>query len=207
MAVSHRKLLLSALAGALATGYVVYSAFADQGHGALAQQPLNNMVHVPPAFVMAVDDSGSMTFQTQFPGRDGGALWDRDSSSEPYSFFHTSGTNKGKLRASTTSRQFVHVAPYPAPRQSNPGNDNAAIPPVDTFGFSRSHVYNPAYFNPFIEYEPWVDADGNPWPEADPDDTRVDPRNASQTVGLTEQRRSSSSNNSTHHAFRVRYGT
>ncbi|PZP69483.1 MAG: hypothetical protein DI592_22740, partial [Stenotrophomonas maltophilia] len=57
---------------------------AAQAQGLLAQAPLNNQVQTPPAFIMAVDDSGSMTFQTQFPGQDGagcasgGSFFDRN---------------------------------------------------------------------------------------------------------------------------------
>lgn len=206
------KIWLAVCVTALALGgWLTHSLFAAQARpGAqLAQAPMNTQVQVPPAFIMAVDDSGSMTFQTQFPSRDGGALWDRDSSSQPYSFFYSSdgsGRTKGALRQSDSSRQFVHVAPYPAPRQGSPGNDNAAIPPIDAFGFSRSHEINPAYFNPWFPYQPWLDYLGNPWELPDPEATRVNPRNTTPTVDLTAWRRNTSSSNSTHHAFRIREG-
>lgn len=54
---------------------LVYMLVAAQGQGILAQEPLNNQLSIPPAFIMAVDDSGSMTFQTQFPGADGQGCW------------------------------------------------------------------------------------------------------------------------------------
>ncbi|WP_038223052.1 hypothetical protein, partial [Xanthomonas maliensis] len=43
-------------------GYFVYSLIAAQGQGALAQAPLNNATSIPPAFIISVDDSNSMTF-------------------------------------------------------------------------------------------------------------------------------------------------
>lgn len=179
-------------------GYLTYMARAAQAQGELAQAPLNVQAQVPAAFIMALDDSGSMRFQTLFPSRDGGALWGGSGTSA--SFFDSSG----QLRTSDSSRQFVHVAPYPAPRQAGPNNDNAAIPPIDAFGFSRSHVYNKAYFDPNETYEPWKDHTGNFWPEADPTATRVDPNSSGTVVNLTVERRSTSSSNSTHHAFRLR---
>lgn len=183
-----------------AGGYFVYMARAAQAQGSLAQAPLNVQSQIPAAFIMALDDSGSMRFQTLFPSRDGGALW--GGTGNAASFFTTSG----ELRTSDSSRQFVHVAPYPAPRQGTPGNDNAAIPPIDAFGFSRSHVYNKAYFDPGVTYEPWKDHLGNNWDDADPKAVRVDPNSSTHVFDLTQERRSTSSHNSTHHGFRVRAG-
>src|SRR5690606_5397501 len=162
MASRRTKLMSIAVVAAIgASGYFLHALLAAQGAGVLAQSPLNTRVQIPPAFIMALDDSGSMRFQTLFPARDGTALWGRDASGQPYGFFHSSGTYVGKLRGTDpnlSGREFVHVAPYPAPRQTTPDNDNAAIPPIDEFGFSRSHVFNPAYFNPFEEYIPWLNA-------------------------------------------------
>jgi len=151
--VRWKVLAAVALAAAGAGGYLLYSVRAAQARGELAQAPLNVQAQVPAAFIMALDDSGSMRFQTLFPSRDGGALWGGTGNNA--SFFYTSGADAGKLRVSDTTRQFVHVAPYPAPRQANATNDNAAIPPIDAFGFSRSHVYNRAYFDPNTTYQPW----------------------------------------------------
>ena len=189
---------VAAVAALCAGGYLVYMARAAQAQGELAQAPLNVQAQVPAAFIMALDDSGSMRFQTLFPSRDGGALWGGSGSSS--SFFDSSG----QLRTSDSTRQFVHVAPYPAPRQASPGNDNAAIPPIDAFGFSRSHVYNKAYFDPSVTYEPWKDHAGNLWANATPTATRIDPNSGGTTVNLTVERTSTSNSNATHHAFRIR---
>lgn len=213
---ASRRIKLIAASSALvlgAGGYFLYSVFAVQGQGELAQAPLNVQTQVPPAFIMAVDDSGSMRFQTLFPARDGTALWGRDATSgtgNVYSFFHNTGTYANRLRGSdpnTPGREFVHVAPYPAPRQGTPGNDNAAIPPIDAFGFSRSPAYNPAYFNPDIEYKPWRKADGTYWAVPNAAATPVDPNNpGGDTVNLTATTLNTSNNNATHHAFRIRTG-
>lgn len=207
MASLRTKITAVTVVGVLgAGGWFLHSVLAAQAQGVLAQAPLNNQVQVPPAFIMALDDSGSMRFQTLFPSRDGGALWDRDGTSGPYSFFHSSGSTSGQLRSSDSTRQFVHVAPYPAPRQSSPGNDNAAIPPIDAFGFSRSHAYNKAYFDPGVAYRPWMNANGSAWADAVPTATRVDPNSSTTTVDLTAMARNTSTSLATHHAFRVRTG-
>ncbi len=56
-------------------GYFIYSLMAAQGQGTLAQAPLNIEVQTPPAFVMALDDSGSMVWETLNNTRDGVYHW------------------------------------------------------------------------------------------------------------------------------------
>src|SRR5690606_39214833 len=76
--VSRRaKFLAAALVPTAVGGYLAYSVFAAQAHPekALAQAPMNTQVQVPASFIMAVDDSGSMTYHNQFPNADGRACW------------------------------------------------------------------------------------------------------------------------------------
>ena len=75
--------LLLAVAGGT---WLAMNLFAAQAQGTLSQHPMNLKVSAPPSFIMAVDDSGSMTFQTQFRGRTerrAGATRARASSSRP----------------------------------------------------------------------------------------------------------------------------
>lgn len=168
MASLRIKLTAVAVVGALSAGaWFLHSVYAAQAQGGLAQAPLNNQVQVAPAFIMAVDDSGSMTFHNQFPANDGYACWSNNS------FF-----NGADLRTSGTCT-FSYS--YTGPRI---GNTYLGIPPVDNFGFARSPDYNPAYFDPTVRYEPWVDASGLPLPQASTTATRLDPRNASPTFNL-----------------------
>ena len=153
----------AAIVVAGAGGYLLYSVLAAQAQGDLAQAPLNVQTQATPAFVMAVDNSGSMTFHNQFPASDGYACWDSDS-------FFSSG---GVLRTSGTC-SFSYS--YTGPRIST---GYYGIPPFDSFGFSRSPDFNPAYFNPEITYLPWLDADGTPYngsANASTTATRIDPR-------------------------------
>jgi len=172
MASRRIKAMFLATAGVLgASTWFIYSIMAAQGQGALAQAPLNNQVQVPPAFIMAVDDSGSMTFQHQFPGDDGYACWSRSNDS----FF----TDSGALRTSGDTCRYAYS--YTGPRI---GTGYLGIPPVDNYGFSRSSDFNPSYFDPTIRYEPWVESDGTPYPQASTAATRLDPRNSSPTLNL-----------------------
>ncbi|WP_081770082.1 pilus assembly protein [Luteimonas huabeiensis] len=158
-------------------GWLAYSVFAAQAKpGApLAQAPMNTQVQVPPAFIMAVDDSGSMTFHNQFPGNDGYACWSGSS------FFASAGVPR-------TSGTCTFAYSYTGPRA---GSSFLGIPPVDTYGFARSPDFNPSYFDPEITYLPWLSADGSPYGAtasnpsgfADIAGTRIDPRE-SATISL-----------------------
>ncbi|AVJ32696.1 pilus assembly protein [Stenotrophomonas sp. MYb57] len=165
---------------------VAYNLTAAQAQGVLAQAPLNNQVQTPPAFIMAVDDSGSMTFQTQFPGQDGEGCWD----SNRQSFFDRNGNIN-------TSGSCDYFYVLPGARINN----YYGIPPLDSLGFARSSSYNPTYFNPAVNYGPWVDGTGAPYPNAALDATKIDPRNT-DTVALAGNYYTTAASNS----FRMQNG-
>jgi len=151
---------------------------AAQGEGNLAQAPLNLGTQVPPAFIMAVDDSGSMTFETLFPGRDG---YGCTGTNTTHPFFNNTGTIR---TASGTSGvcNFHHVIPYVGHRI---GTNRYAIPPINQFGFARSPAYNPSYFDPSTEYLPWIDQNGAEFPQASITATRARPRFTTPTMNMT----------------------
>jgi type IV pilus assembly protein PilY1 len=151
---------------------------AAQGEGNLAQAPLNLGTQVPPAFIMAVDDSGSMTFETLFPGRDG---YGCTGTNTTHPFFNNTGTIR---TASGTNGvcNFHHLIPYVGHRI---GTNRYAIPPIDQFGFARSPEYNPSYFDPSTEYLPWIDQNGVELPQASITATRARPRLATPTMNMT----------------------
>lgn len=159
-----------------AGGYFAYSLFAAQGQGGLAQAPLNNTTSIQPAFIMAVDDSNSMTFERIFRGGDGRMQWNGSS------FFRSAGVfyNVGAACANNSVDCYLYLFPHSGFNASySPGR---AIPPIDAFGFARSHTYNAGYYNPDVTYEPWSlperdSSDNILWPAASFDAARVDPRN------------------------------
>lgn len=141
----------------------------------IADRPLFLQAKVPPSFIMGVDDSGSMTFQTLFAGADGQACWNTtterflDNSGNPY----ISGTC-----------DFHYVMMGPRVSGSYFG-----IPPFDTFGFARSPDYNPSYFNPEVTYAPWIGANMSPYANASLTATRIHP-DETGTVNLFATRES-----------------
>lgn len=173
---AHRKkvVLASALTGAVGLGFFIYTLIAAQGQGVLAQAPMNDQVQTPPAFIMAVDDSGSMTFQTQFPGQDGQGCW----STARQSFFSAQGTLNTEDSPSVGCG-YNHVLPGVRIDENRRG-----IPPLDSLGFARSAAYNPTYYDPVVKYDPWINNDGNPFPQADLVNTRINPLQAGATVAL-----------------------
>ncbi len=185
-----KSLIASGFVAAAAGGYFIYNLMAAQGQGLLAQAPLNTQLQVTPAFVMVTDDSGSMMFQNQFPGADGKACWNRDNNGQPYSFFYTTGNNRGNLRESggTCSFAYSYGAHYRLSDQNS--NSWTGIPPVDTLGFARSSEYNPAYFDPSVAYLPWLDSRGASYPNVTSTAAPVDPSGnvTSATVNLTVDR-------------------
>lgn len=185
------KLYAGATAVVLAgSAYFLHSVMAVQGQGVLAQQPLNVQAQIPPAFIMAVDDSGSMTFETLLPGQDGQGCW--NNATAPNGFFLSGGVPR-TVAGSGGTCGYNHLIPYTDHRIDT---SRQAIPPIPTFGFARSHEFNPSYFNPNETYLPWLNADGtpygstaaNPLGNASTTATRANPRTATPTINLTEVR-------------------
>ncbi|WP_225764126.1 PilC/PilY family type IV pilus protein [Stenotrophomonas sp. Marseille-Q4652] len=181
---SRRTKLISSLTVAVlaAGGYFVYSAFAVQGQGALAQAPLNFESQVTPAFIIAADDSGSMQFHNQFPGADGKACWTNPADGQPLSFFNPAGQLYATRRTSNTAAGHVcnyaysYGGTYRLPgNHSATGNNYVGLVPIDRFGFARSPEFNPAYFDPETTYEPWLNYDGTSYAQADPRAVLIDP--------------------------------
>jgi type IV pilus assembly protein PilY1 len=159
--------VISSLAVVGIAGLYLHDAFSAQAEGELAQSPLNVDSQVPPAFIMAVDDSGSMTFQNQFPASDGRACWVNGGSVQNSSFFSDSGVlydDTGSV-PSGYDRQCKFSYSYTGTRITNGSitDNNRTIPAIDGYGFARSPDFNKAYFNPAISYEPWLDSSGNPY--------------------------------------------
>lgn len=169
----NRRILAGVgLAVLAAGGYLAHTLFAAQAQGVLAQEPMNVQTRATPAFIMAVDDSGSMNFERMFPGGDGRMRWNSNTNS----FFNNDGSffSVGSACANNSVDCYLYLYPHAEfNKEYSPGR---AIPPLDIYGFARSHVYNASYFNPAVTYRPWTNADGTLWPNASITQTRADPR-------------------------------
>ncbi|MEA5124592.1 pilus assembly protein [Xanthomonas floridensis] len=177
-----RTAVVSAIVLAAAGGYFVYSLIAAQGQGALAQSPLNNATSIPPAFIMAVDDSNSMTFERIFKGGDGRLRWNGTSFfSSAGVFSEVGGSCQYQVGRNTFNYNDCYLYLFPFPDYNSSYDPGVAIPPLDQFGFARSSAYNSGYYDPSITYDPWSLAVGNStnkglWPAADFDRARADSR-------------------------------
>lgn len=168
MVSQKKKWMVAASVGVLAAGgWLTYGLLAKQGQGTLSQSPLNIQASVPPAFLMALDDSGSMFWEVQNNTRDGVFRW--VSSSSGRGFFDSSGTPYGYVN-NNTAMYYYTVPPY--------GRGNAALPPLDAYGFVRSPDINPAYFDPREVYPDWKTGvkDAPSYMVIDPKSAPVDPR-------------------------------
>lgn len=164
-------------------GWFLYSVNAAQGQGALAQAPLNDQIQVEPAFIMAVDDSNSMTFERIFPGGDGRMQWNSSNSSffnDDGTFYDIGGACQYQSGGRTYNRPDCYLYLFPHSGYNTSYSPALAIPPLDGFGFARSHEYNASYYNPGRTYEPWKNADGTLWDNADIRAARADPRSPAE---------------------------
>lgn len=121
------------------------------GHSAsvtLADQPLWLGTSVKHNVILAIDDSGSMDFETLFDNNDGalylnsnGFLADLSgnlySSGEKYTYLFPNGYS-----SSYDGRKLYSSSQY-------------ALPPKKPYAFARSADYNKAYYDPNEEYLPW----------------------------------------------------
>lgn len=150
MASRRTKWLAAGSACVLAAGgWLAYSLLAAQGHGTLAQAPLNIQVQTPPAFLMALDDSGSMLWETLNNTRDGAYRWvDSTSGNRRVGFYTAAGAPYGYGEGSGLN--YLYLTP-PAGRSTG----EAALPPLEAYGFARSPDINPAYFDPRDSYPNW----------------------------------------------------
>ena len=131
------KFLAVSVALVCAGGYFLSQVLAFQGRGTLAQAPLNVQAQVPPAFVMAVDDSGSMNWESLVASLDGRlSFGGNGTAADPRGFFMLNGA----LRTTTnvTRSDYLEIFPF-----TGRGEKRNSIPPIPNFGFARSPEIKP----------------------------------------------------------------
>ena len=190
MANTRHIVAVSALLAATAGGYFYYRANAGQGDGELAQAPLSNTVVVPPAFIMALDDSASMTYQILLAGPEASAYY---SGAEAFAagdrngfFVGTAPNTRPRTIGDVVNAQYYYVMPHAATLK----DVGTAVPPLDEAGLVRSSDYNRTYFNPAVTYKPWRKSDGSggfvDYPPADASAALLDPEGpAADVANLT----------------------
>ena len=141
----------------------------------VAQTPLYLAAGVDPAFIMAVDDSGSMDGEGSYITNDG-ALWWHTGNRSFIGLDRTDTASAGTLNFNLTGasgatwKKYVYL--FPNGQAANPTDrrvyndggfdqdDHFAVPPTLAFAFTRSSEYNAAYFDPATTYAPWSRQDG-----------------------------------------------
>ncbi|WP_397597101.1 pilus assembly protein [Silanimonas sp.] len=142
----------------------------------ISQEPLYITNRIKPAFIMAIDDSGSMQWETLFAVQEGRATWGR---APRNSFYHpTEVLPSGRprpLRPDESEKgpltNFLELFNFPERITAR-----ETFPPLPNFGFARAFEFNPSAFNPNTIYAPWGKADRTSWPDSTPSAALVDPR-------------------------------
>ncbi|MFP4218665.1 MAG: pilus assembly protein [Salinarchaeum sp.] len=144
-----KGLLIGAALGAMITGPSIALAEVD-----LAQAPLIVGSDADPNLTLIIDDSGSMNVEVG--SIDDFSLPDEDPQD-------TGERRVFPQRAGPFGNYPLHNA-TPTFDDDNPWNYRA-----------RSAAHNPLFYDPEVDYEPWVDFEGNPYPEVDPTNAAIDP--------------------------------
>lgn len=147
----------SLLVAMAAGGYGLYMATAQSAPPDLSQTPMNITNVIPPAFIMGVDNSGSMTTDETLFRTDNGVGYFSNGS-----FFDAGGVPRESGTAISKAMDANNYADY--------------------YGALRSPEFNRGYFNPESVYTPWLNvaADGTITPDANAPITAApeDPRGA-----------------------------
>lgn len=170
-----------------AAALVVLAGLAAPAHAQfnVAQYPLYVQQPVKPGFIMAVDDSGSMTFETLFPARRDGYGCTGTSTAFTNAFYDEAGNLRPSAGAGGECN-FHHVIPVPGHRI---GTNRYSVPPIPQFGFARSPEVNPSYYEPATEYRPWKTSTGAEFPNASITATRADPQSATPILNVAAEHR------------------
>lgn len=144
----------------------------------LAEKPLYLGVPIKPAFIMTVDDSGSMQWDALSPNQNGEYVWGRDDTASEFGFFGNNGKERPASGGVDRTVDWVELFPIPGR-----GTRRYTIPPIPNFGFARAAEFNPGYFDPAVAYGPWLNFDGTPFESMDTpaewQSIKVDPRSSS----------------------------
>ncbi|NGX16675.1 PilC/PilY family type IV pilus protein [Wenzhouxiangella sp. XN24] len=175
----------------------------------VADSPLFVLPPVPPALLLAVDDSGSMDGEILMRANDGAAWWhtgDESFTGRNQSDAVEAGVINFNIGggANRTWKKFTYLFPNgtgitDGRRQyADNNNDHYAVPPIGQFAYVRSPEYNFSYFDPATTYDPWPDLGSYTFANQDPTNAQTDPVRGTARFNLTVDRRERANN----HVFR-----
>lgn len=175
----------------------------------LSQTPLFVTTQAKPALIIAADNVSYGVRQGALFDTNGGfAYWSYDEPSPNYngdgtkydgdgSFFESNSKLLNyNVYAADNGFGFHDMMPafYPPEEKTTDDTEendpkpsdydarrvSSAIPPLDDYGFARSHEFNRMYFNPSVTYEPWGSSvPGEYWGQIDYLHAPSDPRDTS----------------------------
>lgn len=148
-----------------------------------ADEPLFLAGTVKHNIMLAIDDSGSMDFETLFSANDG-ALW----LGEDGAFTKVDGTFNDAGESGVVSQNDGGKYTYILPNGRNGTYDGRkiltghyAVPPIKPFAFARSGAFNKSYYDPNVQYDPWPSYGGLSFGNIDPASAPFDARRSSQS--------------------------
>lgn len=146
---------------------------ASPGHALdIPDVPLQSSVSVPPNIMFILDDSGSMHGEIM-----------PDASIDGI----TTKSSGVRWRPTNIGRVFPLV---PGLYGGGTDYDNIVADPNNVYGkIVRTATFNAQYYNPSVEYRPWVDAFGGPYPQANPECAYWNPEDPGKgCVNLTKSK-------------------
>lgn len=154
-----------------------------------ASEPLFLTGTVKHNVLLAIDDSGSMDFETLFSVNDG-ALW----LGQNGSFLRDDGAfndaGEPGVIAQNSGGKYTYIIPN-GRSNSYDGRKllggHYEVPPIKPFAFARTGVFNRAYYDPNVQYDPWPSYGGFTFEDIDPEEAPFDIRRDTRpAINLTQ---------------------
>lgn len=150
----------------------------------LDQVPLFTKNSAKANLILAIDDSGSMDWESLADTDDGLFWW--NSTSQSF-------VGSGKLNI-TGGSQIGYIFPNGTGTGNRTYTNRYGLAPLPQYAFGRSVLYNKMYYDPNITYTPWVSNGSTTFGNVTPSSAPSDPVAGSSTMDLTGKIQSSSSN-------------
>jgi len=151
----------------------------------LSNVPLEQSASVPANVLVLIDDSGSMDWNLLVAGDGGDGKFELDNDPiansgvrrRDYAYLYDLSSN---AYSSTSSNG--RVLPTEEALEANSRTDN------NEYGVwrARNHLFNSLYYNPEVQYTPWIGQDNVnvDFADADPSNVRLDPRSSTNTIDI-----------------------
>ena len=184
---SQKRLLQAALLGAL------IPAAAAAAPGTLSSSPLFLTGNSEPNILFLLDDSGSMDWEVMTEDYANGG---RFGSNQPDgTTVDDAGDIQGRVAAHSGTGdcsdggydgEYIYGVEFGSNSYTDDSTDCRTAD--DRSWRFRNHDFNPLYFDPAQDYEPWpgVDSDGNAFTDADITNAPNDPYNPTEHIDLTQ---------------------